>query len=99
MLPALFTLGVAALIAMLVVGLALGIKVLVFCPLLLIVLYAALLCVDATIQNKSLKVGLLSIVAGFVQLFGYGTGFLRAIWHNLILKKTDFQAFRKTFYK
>lgn len=99
MLPALFTLGVAALIAMLIVGLALGIKALVFCPLLLIVLYSALLCVDATIQNKSLKVGLLSIVAGFVQLVGYGTGFLRAIWHSIILKKSDFQAFRKNFYK
>ena len=99
MLPALFTLGVAALIAMLVVGLALGIKALVFCSLLLIVLCSALLCVDATIQNKSLKVGLLSIVAGFVQLVGYGTGFLRAIWHSIILKKSDFQAFRKNFYK
>lgn len=99
LLPTLFTLGVSALVVLSIIGLVLGIKPLIFCPLLLIVLYSTLLCIDATTQNKSLKVGFLSIIAGFVQLIGYGTGFLRAIWHSLILKQTDFQAFRKNFYK
>ena len=31
-------------------------------------------------------------------LIGYGTGFLRAVWHCLVLKENDFQAFRKNFY-
>ncbi|WP_268122402.1 glycosyltransferase [Roseivirga pacifica] len=33
-----------------------------------------LLMVDATAKNKSLKVGLFSIVAGFIQLYAYGMG-------------------------
>ena len=31
---------------------------------------------DSGFKNKSLKVGLLSVVAAFVQLLGYGTGFI-----------------------
>ena len=99
LLPTVFTLGVIGLVIVAIFGFILKNNWLIICPLALLVLYCLLLFIDSTIQNKSLKVGLLSIVAGFVQLFSYGTGFLRAIWHNLILKKTDFQAFRKTFYK
>lgn len=32
---------------------------------------------DSSLKNRSLKVGFLSVVAAFVQLFGYGTGFIR----------------------
>lgn len=99
LLPTVFTLGVIGLVIVAIFGFILKNNWLIINPLALLVLYCLLLFTDSIIQNKSLKVGLLSIVAGFVQLFGYGTGFLRAIWHNLILKKTDFQAFRKTFYK
>ena len=70
-LPSLFTLGVAGLI--------------VLAPftcgwsLVLIMLYALLILVDSTIQNSSLKVGFLSIAAVFVQLIGYGIGFLESL--------------------
>ena len=70
-LPSLFTLGVAGL--------------LVLAPftcgwsLVLIMLYALLILVDSTIQNSSLKVGILSIAAVFVQLIGYGIGFLESL--------------------
>lgn len=40
------------------------------------VLYALLIFIDATIQNKSPKVGLLSVAASYVQLWGYGLGFV-----------------------
>jgi len=40
-------------------------------------LYVLLLLADATHQSKSLHVGLLSVVAAFVQLFGYGVGFTK----------------------
>jgi cellulose synthase/poly-beta-1,6-N-acetylglucosamine synthase-like glycosyltransferase len=40
--------------------------------------------VDATLKNKSLNVGLLSITALFVQLFGYGIGFLTEGWQKFI---------------
>ena len=39
-----------------------------------------LLFVDAMFRNKcDLRVGLLSVIASFTQLFGYGVGFLRSI--------------------
>ena len=47
-------------------------------PWLPILLYSLLICIDSSIVNKSLKVGLLSVPAAFVQLFGYGCGFLVA---------------------
>ena len=55
--------------------------------------------IDASIKEKSLKIGLLSIVASFVQLIGYGTGFLRAVWKRLVLKQDEFEAYKKNFYK
>ena len=38
--------------------------------------YFSILLIDATLNNKSLKVGLLSMIATAVQFYGYGTGFL-----------------------
>lgn len=64
-----------------------------------IVLYSSLLLVDSTIKNKSLWVGLLSIPAAFVQLMGYGFGFLKAWWLRCVLGKDEFTAFEKNFYK
>ena len=32
---------------------------------------------DSSLKNKSLKVGFLGVVAAFIQLFGYGTGFIQ----------------------
>ena len=46
--------------------------------------YAAILILmDATRKENSLQVGLLSIVAAFVQLTGYGIGFMREGWKRL----------------
>ena len=54
---------------------------------------------DATCREKSLKVGLLSAVAAFVQLTGYGSGFLRAWWQRCVRGRDEFSAFDKNFYK
>ena len=65
-----------------------------------IVLYKLLILVDSTVRNRSLWVGVLSIPASFIQLFGYGTGFLRAWWLRCICgRNEELQAFKKTFYK
>ena len=90
LLPAAFTLGVAIFL--------LGT---LFCPysLLPIALYALLVCIDSTIRNRSLSIGLYSVAAAFIQLIGYGTGFLRAWWNRCILGKDEFEAFKKNFYK
>ena len=90
LLPAVFTLGVAVLLASAL-----------FCPysLLPIALYALLVCTDSAIRNKSLRIGIYSIAASFIQLIGYGTGFWRAWWNRCILGKDEFEAFKKNFYK
>lgn len=90
LLPGLFTLGVAFFL----VGS-------LFClySLLPLLLYAVLVGLDSTVQNKSLRIGLYSIGAAFVQLVGYGTGFWRAWWERCVLGRDEFEAFRKNFYK
>ncbi|MFR8836521.1 glycosyltransferase [Bacteroides sp. CG01] len=90
LLPAVFTLGVVILL--------IGTPFCLF-SLLPIVLYALLVCMDSTVQNRSFRIGIYSVVASFIQLIGYGTGFWRAWWQRCILKRGEFEAFRKNFYK
>ena len=98
MLPALFTLGCLALFILFCFGLflfffgpdhmnqAFGFA-LCELSLLLPLLYALLIFIDSSIRNRSLWVGLLSIPASFIQLLGYGSGFLSAAWKRLVLRQ------------
>lgn len=63
-----------------------------------ILLYSLLIFIDSAIQNKSMHIGFISIGAAFVQLFGYGFGFIEAWWKRCVLGKDEFQAFEKNFY-
>ena len=67
--------------------------------LLFIALHILLLGADSTLRNKSLIVGFLSIITSYIQLIGYGFGFMIALWHLILLKKEEFSAFKNTFYK
>lgn len=68
--------------------------------LLPLLLYAVMVGIDSSIINKSLYIGLLSIAAAYVQLLGYGTGFLRAWWSRCIMgQNEEAEAFKKNFYK
>ncbi|UBM58281.1 glycosyltransferase [Marinilongibacter aquaticus] len=60
--------------------------------------HAALLLADSTFRNKSLFIGLLSVLTSYVQLFGYGLGFLWSFWKRIVLQKEEFSAYEKTFY-
>ena len=92
LLPTVFTIGVAALLVLAACGL--------WIALLPIALYVLLIFIDASWQNHSIKVGLLAVPASFVQLCGYGTGFLRGWWLRIICGRRDeVQAFQQTFYK
>jgi glycosyltransferase involved in cell wall biosynthesis len=62
-------------------------------------IYILAVFVDSLLKNKSFKVAYKSIFAAFVQLFGYGTGFLSAFWKRIILRQPDATAFVKNFYK
>ena len=106
LLPTVFTVGVIALILISAVGRALMHYVdrdqfywICFGPWIPIILYSIVICIDSTIKNKSLKVGLLSIPAAFVQLMGYGLGFIESWWKRCVLRQDEFTAFEKTFYK
>ncbi len=66
--------------------------------LLPIALYMLLIFVDSSIKNKSVVIGFLSVEAAFVQLMGYGFGFLKAWWLRCVQGKDEFTAFEKNFY-
>ena len=110
LLPAVFTVGVLALILLFAVGLMLasfGINhmskafgtALCQLSLLPLILFSLIIFIDSSIKNKSIHVGLLSIPAAFTQLMGYGLGFLEAWWKRCVRKKDEFTAFEKNFYK
>ncbi len=106
LLPSVFTIGVVLLVLLSLTG-----RLLMYyddihrwywlcaAPLLLLFAYCLLIFVDASRQYRSLRIGLLSVGASFVQLFGYGTGFLSAWWKRCILKQDPYSAFDKTFYQ
>lgn len=108
LLPAVFTVGVCLLVLVSAVGRAMmhydaaNWRMWYWVcavPLLLLLFYCLLIFADSSLKNRSLRIGMLSVAAAFVQLMGYGSGFLQAWWRRCVRKKDEFQAFEKTFYK
>jgi glycosyltransferase involved in cell wall biosynthesis len=62
------------------------------------VTYLGLILIDASLRTKNPWVGLLSVWASAVQLFGYGLGFIKGFIKRIILKQSEFHAYDKTFY-
>ena len=87
--PALFVLG-----SLFLMFLSIAWSWLFILPL---VFFALLLLFDSTIRNKNLHVGLLSVVACFVQLTGYGYGFLLSYWKLVILHDKKFIEYVDSF--
>ena len=75
---------------------SLSLSILAIQPL---VLYSFLIFIDATVKNNNPKIGLLSIVSAFIQLTGYGCGFIEAWWKRCVKGKDEFSAYEKNFYK
>lgn len=77
-LPAVFTIGAAALI----IGSF-------FWPWLLIPLavYIVALWIGALIAERNLRISILAVAASMVQLLGYGTGFIKAYTTKIIMKR------------
>lgn len=107
LLPMVFTVGTALLVLMILFGLFLQLfpiinvfgSVFIMMGLMPLVLYSVIICVDSTIQNNSLKIGILSIEAAFIQLTGYGCGFISAWWKRCVCDMDEFAAYEKNFYK
>ena len=61
--------------------------------------YFLTLFLVSTYQNKSFKIGFLSIKAVWKQFYGYGTGFLISFIKIIILKQKPQEAFPELFFK
>ena len=57
-----------------------------------ILLYCLMVFCDSLIKNKDSVVAALSVPAAYVQLFGYGTGFLEAFGKEIFARKRSAQA-------
>ena len=107
LLPMVFTVGVILLLLLALVleftakgGIPIGHAVLPWyaLPLIPLVLYVLMIFIDSTVKNKSAVIGFLSVEAAFVQLFGYGLGFIKSWWQRCVRKKGAFAAYEKNFY-
>ena len=97
LLPAAFTVGVILLLVLSLILRFLGSWIWIY-TLLPIEIYCLLIFIDSSVKNKSMSIGILSVEAAFVQLFGYGFGFIKAWWQRCVLKKGEFSAYEKNFY-
>jgi len=70
--PMLFTLGVLAIPIIFFID-----KILFFMAVFLLLLYMMMIVIDSAVHNNSLKIGFLSVIACFIQLMGYGFGFMQ----------------------
>lgn len=77
--PAVFTVGMASIVVLACV--------MSWWWLLLPAVYAFALFATALVQTQSLKISLLAIVTSFVQLIGYGIGFIRAWFVKVLMRR------------
>lgn len=62
-------------------------------------IYFVVLFMVSTIQNRSLRIGLFSLVAVWKQFFGYGTGFLESYYKINLRKQKPQEAFPELFFR
>jgi glycosyltransferase involved in cell wall biosynthesis len=61
--------------------------------------YFVVLFLLSSYQNKSIKIGYLSLIAVWKQFYGYGVGFLESFIKIIILKQKPQEAFPELFFK
>lgn len=96
-LPALFTVGMTLLVVAALVLRIMG-SWLWWPAILPVLLFCLLVFTDSAIKNHSIFIGLLSVEAAFVQLYGYGLGFIGAWWQRMVMHRGEYSAYEKTFY-
>ena len=85
-----------------IIGFAVAIVLLIFNQDLLLKLYFIyflILFLVSTFQNRSLKIGYLSLIAVWKQFYGYGMGFIKSYVKIIILKQKPQEAFPELFFK
>ncbi len=90
-LPSLFVVGLYLSIAFALVG--------QFFFVGLYLLYFAMIFVVSSLQNSSIRIGWLSVIAVWIQFFGYGNGFLLSTYRIMIKKMKPEIAFPELFFK
>ncbi|MFT7252022.1 MAG: GT2 family glycosyltransferase, partial [Flavobacterium sp.] len=71
----------------------------IYLPISLLFAYFLMIFIDSTIKNKSVKVGMLSVIATFIQFYGYGKGYLLSFIKIKLLKQEPKKAFPELFFK
>jgi len=66
---------------------------------ILLISYLMLIFIDSSLKNKSIHIGALSVLALFVQFFGYGSAFLKSTFYIQFLKKDPEKTFPDLFFK
>ena len=61
--------------------------------------YFSLVLFLSTVQNKSLKIGFLSLWAIIIQFYGYGLGFLKSLIFIQLIGKDPKKVFPELFFK
>ena len=64
-----------------------------------LLLYVLAIFVDSSLKNKNVYIGLLSILAMFVQFFGYGLAFMKSSFYLRVLNKDPKKQFPLLFFK
>ena len=85
-----------------ILGLLLAFLLLIFnidILLQLYFVYFVVIFLTASVQNKSIKIGYLAVIAVWKQFYGYGTGFLKSFVKVIILKQKPQEAFPRMFFK
>jgi glycosyltransferase involved in cell wall biosynthesis len=52
-----------------------------------LIFFMLIVFTDSTLRNRSMIIGAISVYASFIQLFGYGAGFLKSFWQKVIFSK------------
>ena len=65
----------------------------------LYVFYFFIIFIHSTVLNKSLQIGLMSVIATIIQFYGYGRGFLSSVIQVQWLKKLPRKQYPHLFFK
>ncbi len=64
-----------------------------------LLIYISLIFLSSSIKNKNVSIGFLSVIALFIQFYGYGLSFLKSYFYIIILKRDPEKQFPNLFFK
>ncbi|WP_339609159.1 glycosyltransferase [uncultured Planktosalinus sp.] len=65
----------------------------------LLILYLTMVMVDSSVKNKSVYIGFISVLAVFIQFFGYGLAFVKSTFFIRVLNQKPEKCYPKLFFK